>query len=246
MSAAETTLPLSEAGYRRLLGQIRHCVDQVLPADAAVAVVSRGDDRLLELGDGRVGMHFPQTADGRYAGHHPASSTEALAHLDRLRSGGAEYLLLPQTGFWWLEHYGDLADHLERRCQRVSGSNGSCRIYRLARVQQTSAPAARRLCAFLDALLPEDAVLYVPAEIAPLLSEQLREVRAFEPADTAGAEADTAAAAFIDAAEPGAAYLFLPGESRDDSVPAGLASRCREIARRRHLGRLFELNGPTD
>lgn len=246
MPAADAMSPLSDAGYRRLLGQIRHCVDQVLPADAAVAVVSRGDDRLLELGGGRVGMHFPQTADGRYAGHHPGSSTEALAHLDRLRSGGAEYLLLPQTGFWWLEHYGDLADHLERRCQRVSGSNGACRIYRLARARQTSAPAARQLGAFLDALLPEDAVLYVPAEVAPLLAGGGRDVRALEPADMEGAGTETAAAAFSGTADQGGAYLFLTGESRDDAVPAGLASRCREIARRRHLGRLFELNGLTD
>ena len=43
---------------------------------ATVAVISKGDDQLLRLGDQR-GWHFPQIQDGRYANVYPADSTEA-------------------------------------------------------------------------------------------------------------------------------------------------------------------------
>ena len=76
------------------------------------------------------GSHFPQTADGVYAGHHPSSGAEAVDHLERLRENGAEYLLFPQTSFWWLEHYSELRSHIEGRYTREV-SDHNCIIYNL-------------------------------------------------------------------------------------------------------------------
>jgi hypothetical protein len=105
-----------DAAYReRLTGEVREAVEQSLPATAHVAVVSRGDDDLLDL-DGRHAQHFPQV-DGTYAGHHPGDSTEAIGFLRSARAAGVEYLLIPPASAWWLDYYEDFRRHLERlRC----------------------------------------------------------------------------------------------------------------------------------
>jgi len=40
-----------------------------------------------------------------YAGYCPRGSYEAIAQLEGLRAKGAQYLLFPQTAFWWIDHY---------------------------------------------------------------------------------------------------------------------------------------------
>jgi GT2 family glycosyltransferase len=98
--------------YRDLVERIRAVADRELPPDATVLVVSNGDDELLKLGANRRGWHFPQMEDGTYAGHHPANSAEAIAHLEALQEQGGTHILFPQTAFWWLEFYGELRDTL--------------------------------------------------------------------------------------------------------------------------------------
>ncbi|HEV2785388.1 MAG TPA: glycosyltransferase family 4 protein, partial [Solirubrobacteraceae bacterium] len=89
-----------------------------LPPGAKVLVVSRGDERLVQLPDCR-GWHFPQVDDGVYAGHHPADSRAAVEHLEDLRARGAEFLVIPATSAWWLEYYAEFAQHLDSRYARV-------------------------------------------------------------------------------------------------------------------------------
>src|SRR5687767_15372974 len=96
--------------YGRLISRIRAIVETLVPDRATVLVVSKGDDELLEF-DGPKGLHFPQAATGRYAGFHPADSAAAISHLEELRAAGADHLVFPSTAFWWLDHYGLLADH---------------------------------------------------------------------------------------------------------------------------------------
>jgi hypothetical protein len=62
---------------------------------------------------GRRAVHFPQTPDGAYTGHHPADSTTAVRQLEELRRRGGQFFLLPTSAFWWLDHYTRLRDHLE-------------------------------------------------------------------------------------------------------------------------------------
>lgn len=105
--------------YRRLVDRIREVANAVLPSEATVAVVSKGDEELLELGGGRRGWHFPQNEEGAYAGYYPADGAEAIAHLEELRGKGADFLLFPETAFWWLENYKDFGEHLDARYRRV-------------------------------------------------------------------------------------------------------------------------------
>jgi hypothetical protein len=117
---------LDVAGY----SQIWKAVSSVVPNDATVMVISKGDDALLKLAHGRA-WHFPQTTDGIYAGYHPADSAAAIAQLEQLRSQGGQFLLIPSGSFWWLEYYTGFRDHLEADYRRI-WRDPYCIIYQLA------------------------------------------------------------------------------------------------------------------
>ena len=107
------------ARYRELIPEFRDLVCRVTPPGARVLIVSRGDGELLALDD-RVAGHFPQTSLGAYAGHHPASGADAVAHLEALRLQGGEFLAFPDTARWWLDHYHELAQHLADHSEVVA------------------------------------------------------------------------------------------------------------------------------
>jgi GT2 family glycosyltransferase len=115
-------------GYPDLVEQIREEVDRSVPEGATVLVVSRGDRELLRL-DGRLARHFPEGPAGEYLGHHPNDDAQAIAMLEEQRGAGADYLLVPETAGWWLEHYAGFADHL--RSRYAGADHGSCAIFHL-------------------------------------------------------------------------------------------------------------------
>jgi GT2 family glycosyltransferase len=128
-------------GYRRLVQRIRSAVAETIPQGSTVLVVSRGDRELVKLED-REGRHFPQNPDGRYLGHHPRDSQEAITRLENLRGDGADYLVLPATAYWWFDHYADFAEHLRDRYPMKE--LGVCAIYRLrSRDREPAAEVAR-------------------------------------------------------------------------------------------------------
>jgi GT2 family glycosyltransferase len=118
------------AEYRQLRQRIQERVAAELPCPATILVVSKGDEELVRL-NGRDGWHFPQEPDGRYSGLYPRDGDRAIAALETLRAKGAQYLLIPRPGFWWLEHYGELRTYLERNCSMVVRDPETCLIYKL-------------------------------------------------------------------------------------------------------------------
>jgi hypothetical protein len=122
--------------YARMIDRMRALVRDEIPRGAIVAVVSRGDPQLVTV-PGRRGWHFPQSESGVYAGHHPADSDAAIAHLERLRARGARYLVIPRTSFWWLDHYRDFADHLQRVSTSVIRDERTCALFALATRRRT-------------------------------------------------------------------------------------------------------------
>jgi glycosyltransferase involved in cell wall biosynthesis len=116
--------------------RLRRLVRETVPADAHVLVVSRGDDELLKL-ETRTAWHFPRLPDGRYAGHHPASSEAAIAHIDELRAQGADYVVFPATAEWWLEHYAGLRKYLDVYGKRVAARADAGIIYSLQATHHT-------------------------------------------------------------------------------------------------------------
>jgi hypothetical protein len=125
--AGEEDMP--EYDYEKVVNIIRETVAAKLPASTTVAVASRGDDDLLQLGP-RTGWHLPAEEDGSSWGGHPTDSADAIQRLEAAREKGAEYFLLPEPQFWWREHYADFDAHLRRRHQLV-WEGEDCVIYQL-------------------------------------------------------------------------------------------------------------------
>jgi hypothetical protein len=121
---------MSVDGYRELIDRVYDCIDRYVPHGSVVLIASKGDERLTRLAGHRA-WHFPRDPEGLYAGHYPADSSEALTHLRRLYSQGAQYLCFPWTSQWWLEHYRELASHLTAHHQLILSQHGTCVIYAL-------------------------------------------------------------------------------------------------------------------
>ena len=125
--------------YAALVARVREVVNSELPPNSKVLVATRGDDQLLAF-YGRRGWHFPRDTDGRYAGHYPADSEAAIAHVEELRALGATHLALPETAFWWLSHYAGLCKHLDATYRRLR-SDEDMILYDLAARMPTLQPS---------------------------------------------------------------------------------------------------------
>ena len=79
-SASEST-PLLPDEYEGLIESVRETANAMIPRNATVLVVSRGDEELLRIGPRRA-LHFPQDEFGRYAGFHPQDSDAAIGVLE--------------------------------------------------------------------------------------------------------------------------------------------------------------------
>lgn len=115
---------------QQLVRRVRFAVSVTLPPGARIVVVSKGDEDLVKL-DGHQAWHFPQEDDGVYAGHYPGDGSSAIAQLEALRARGADYLLIPSTAFWWLEHYHDFKRHLEGHYPLVLKEDQTCLLFAL-------------------------------------------------------------------------------------------------------------------
>lgn len=104
----------ARARYRRTRRTFRRFAREVVPEGARFAVVSRGDDELLDL-PLRVGEHFPQAEGGVYAGYYPPDGTALVAQLEAARARGAASLLFPPSALWWLDSFPRFAEYFERR-----------------------------------------------------------------------------------------------------------------------------------
>ena len=123
--AAERRLQARQRGVAaRLVELIRSSV----PADAVVAVVSKGDESLTRT---RATRHFPADDDGRWGGYHPADSAHAIRLLEAARAQGVDHLALPETSEWWLDFYDGLARHLSSTARLVAHGAGAGRIWAL-------------------------------------------------------------------------------------------------------------------
>jgi hypothetical protein len=122
-------VPHKHLSYAELVVRIRALVASAVPPGSRVTVISKGDPDLLQLG-GVTASHFPQTETGRYAGAHPADDQAAIQHLEARRLAGVDFLILPNTSFWWLDHYRGFAQHLAQNYQ-LQLENEFCRIFDL-------------------------------------------------------------------------------------------------------------------
>jgi hypothetical protein len=241
-------------GYERLVDRLRTLIERSIPAGTSSLVVSRGDGRMLDVAERQVG-HFPQTSTGLYAGHHPADGHAAVSELERLWAVGARYLVIPDTGRWWLEHYGELRNWLETRGGVVADEPETGIVFRLERADDRAADAATpaesarvaaHVGALIDALLPPEAgVALVTADTAPVPVEGRQTWAVPAPGADSGLNVDVVLARIEDRRRAGAAYLAVvnpaePSLAIDARLSQQLAMRFRCVCRRR-LIEVFDL-----
>jgi GT2 family glycosyltransferase len=118
------------ARYEGLTQRIREIVADKLPPGTTLLVLSRGDEGLVTF-EGRQGRHFPATEEGLWVGHNPANSEEAVALLEKAREQGGQFLVVPETGFWWLDYYEGFGRHLTERYPTVVRDEDTCVIFSL-------------------------------------------------------------------------------------------------------------------
>jgi hypothetical protein len=164
---------ISDAEYLELRRRIHDVVRKLIPARSRVVVVSKGDEQLLRFED-RDGWHFPRTATGQYGGYHPADGLAAISHVEELRASGADYFLLPSPYFWWLDHYPELAEHLQSRYRLVTDRPDSCLIYHLNEPPLGTPVAAGPAIALERPSAPEDVVS--PMQLVPPMRDLLASI----------------------------------------------------------------------
>jgi glycosyltransferase involved in cell wall biosynthesis len=100
----DLNLPLSE----RLQIAIEE-IAGLIPAQNSFILVDQDQWGLKMIPD----RHFIPflERDGKYWGCPPDDDT-AIRELNRLRKGGANFIVFGWPAFWWLDYYGDLRDHL--------------------------------------------------------------------------------------------------------------------------------------
>jgi len=168
--------------YQLLVARVRTAVRECVPRDAIVLVLSKGDPQLLALG-GRRAWHFPQTADGTYAGAYPPDSAAAIEQLEAVRARGAQFLVIPRTSAWWLDYYGDFRRHIDNAFTRVCEQD-ACLIFDLrSGEQQACNPVLTEIAGAVaaaagNAALPDAPEDAVRMELAMALARRGRVVEA--------------------------------------------------------------------
>jgi hypothetical protein len=122
----------TDPDYGVVRRRLRESVARHVPPGSVVLVISRGDEALVDLTTSD-GWHFPRTSDGTYAGHYPADDGDAIAQLETQRERGAEYLVVPATSMWWLDHYREFRRHVEGQYRLAVSLPDTAVIYALDR-----------------------------------------------------------------------------------------------------------------
>jgi hypothetical protein len=203
--------------------------------------------------------HFPQSPTGLYAGHYPADGEAAAAHLKELRALGAQYLMIPDTGLWWLDHYRELGAWLAEEASVVADEPYTGRLFRLAgereadpgRLLASEARTARQVSGLLRSLLPPGAGIVLIGLDAESVDVDDRPAWLLSPprADNDTSVDDVLAAVAV-ARSSGGQYAALlipedPSASPDGALRRELRRRFRCLCAQR-LVELFSVTADGD
>ena len=107
-----------------LLNRLRRVARLALPLDARVAVVTEGDDQLLDL---NVPLAIP------FASEDDADSAIAdetlIAEVERLRGDRMHFLLIPASAEQWFEDHQQFRRHVQNVYRLVFEEPGTCAVF---------------------------------------------------------------------------------------------------------------------
>ncbi len=104
---------------------VKEDIERVIPPEACFILVNKGS--CMET-PGRRSVPFPER-NGEWAGY-PVDDGAAIAELQRLRSGGAEFIVFSAPMFYWLDSYPGFRDYLSTQT-RCAHSNDRALIFDL-------------------------------------------------------------------------------------------------------------------
>ncbi len=122
-------------GEGGLISRLRRVVRFAVPFNAKIAVVSLGDDRLLDVG-GDLVVQFPRTAPA--AGAESPTPQQLIEELDDLREQGFDFLLIPSTSLSSLD--AQFRDQVSGRYRMVREEEDSGIIFSLREVPDLPEP----------------------------------------------------------------------------------------------------------
>ena len=99
-----------------LIAPSKYRLERLMPPGSKIILIDDEKAELLML-RGRSFLPFLER-DGRYYGPPPDEAT-AITELERMRSEGAEFVLLAWTSFWWQDIYPDLFSYMKVNCAEI-------------------------------------------------------------------------------------------------------------------------------
>ena len=114
--------------YENVVEEVRDIAAELLGRGAVVAVISKGDDRLVEM-QPRTARHFPCAPDGSFLWYHPAGDQQAIDALAKDEAVGLTHLIIPEPAFWWLDHYTGFKRYLDGHYHQVPTSSANVLVF---------------------------------------------------------------------------------------------------------------------
>jgi hypothetical protein len=130
------------AEQRRCIPAMRSLLENLLPDEEVVLVLSEGDDDLLALG--QTAWHFPHDASGRHVPLESGDGRQTANQLRTIAEGGVRYLVVPATLLWNLSRRPALAAYLDRECRCLALRPRVGAVYELNSAPGTSTPESLR------------------------------------------------------------------------------------------------------
>jgi GT2 family glycosyltransferase len=122
-----------ESTYDSMIARVREAIDQTVPPGSVTLILNKGDPAFMDV-PSRTCRHFPADEQGNYSGHYPADGPSVVAGIQRAKTSGSEFLVIPHSSRWWLDFYPEFRTHLETSAHLAYSDSTSCLIYRLDKV----------------------------------------------------------------------------------------------------------------
>ena len=136
--AIHDNAPGSYYSWEELVEIAKDEILEAIPPGSGFILVDEAEWGLEGDFEGRRVWPFTER-NGVYWG--PPDEATAVEELERLRAFGAEFIVFPWSAFYWLDHYTELNDYLQRR--RCLLQNSRLLIFGLEAMPE-SVPAAER------------------------------------------------------------------------------------------------------